>query len=304
MKKIIVNAKSIPKYEEFMAKINAGFKNIEIQLISKEISEQDYKDTLRVINEENINIRVVHTPLIQNGDGTCYEVALDRLLVSDYVKVLEECFKYCEYVAKIEKHKIKMVVHNEFTKMIWSETNAIKEKIVPIIRRLFETYPDVNLVIENGQVVNDDGFEILTKMQDVSYAVNELNKYLEPNRVLTLMDTCHLMMVWKDWELFNNVDETDWEQQFKYATEFYPLGLIHLNNIHINGIETDHGVAFDKDNEKDMNKLKQIMENYEKYANCEITIEVREDDYKDIPKNLLATKESLEKLGYELDTNL
>ena len=44
------------------------------------------------------------------------------------------------------------------------------------------------------------------------------------------------------------------------------------------------------------------------FARCwvlvKVVLEVREDDYKDIPKNLLATKESLEKLGYELDTNL
>lgn len=301
MEKIKINAKSAPIYIEFMAKINAGFKNIEIQLLEKEVSKQSYQDTLKVINEENADIRVVHTPLIPNGDGTCYEVALDRLLVSDYEKVLEECFKYCEYVAKIENHKIKMVVHNEFTKMIWSETNAIKEKIAPIINRLLKTYPDVNLVIENGQVVSEYGFQILTKMEDASYAVNELNKYVEPNRIFTLMDTCHLMMVWKNWELFNSVDETNWEQQFKNATEFYPLGLIHLNNLHMNGIGTDHGIAFENQNEKDMDKLKQIMENYKKYANCEITIEVREDDYKAIPKNLLETKASLESLGYQLD---
>jgi hypothetical protein len=45
------------------------------------------------------------------------------------------------------------------------------------------------------------------------------------------------------------------------------------------------------------------MSAYEKYANCEITIEVREDDYNNTPYNLIKTKEALETLDYNLDLN-
>ena len=46
-------------------------------------------------------------------------------------------------------------------------------------------------------------------------------------------------------------------------------------------------------------KLKRIMNAYDRYANCEITIEVKEDDYLDTPYNLIKTKEALETIGYK-----
>ena len=80
------------------------------------------------------------------------------------------------------------------------------------------------------------------------------------------------------------------------------MGLIHLNNVRDTGIKNeDHGISFDKNIDDDMRKLKEIMNAYDKYAECEITIEVREDDYKGLPKNLIKTKEALEYLGYELN---
>ena len=43
------------------------------------------------------------------------------------------------------------------------------------------------------------------------------------------------------------------------------------------------------------------MEAYDKYAQCEITIEVREEDYEKTPQNLITTKDALESIGYELN---
>ena len=72
MEKIRINAKTIPVFEEFLPKVNNGFKHIEIQLIHSFLTESEYNDTKKAIDELNVDISVVHTPLIKgnkiNGD--------------------------------------------------------------------------------------------------------------------------------------------------------------------------------------------------------------------------------------------
>ena len=43
------------------------------------------------------------------------------------------------------------------------------------------------------------------------------------------------------------------------------------------------------------------MQAYEKYTDCEITVEVREDSYTGPLYNAIETVKSLRKLGYELE---
>ena len=77
----------------------------------------------------------------------------------------------------------------------------------------------------------------------------------------------------------NGIKITNWDEQFKQANDGVKMNMMHLNNIHDNGLGDDHGVPFYSDNEEDLNKLKEIMQGYEKYTDCEITVEVREDSY-------------------------
>ena len=138
-------------------------------------------------------------------------------------------------------------------------------------------------------------------MEDVSFAVKELNK-ITGNRAKTIIDTCHMMIAWEAWRRVRYDDLTNWDEAFNKSTRYVKLGLMHLNNMKDNGLPDEfHGIAFDKNIDDNMRKLKEIMNAYDKYAECEITIEVREDDYKGIPKNLIKTKEALEYLGYELN---
>lgn len=104
------------------------------------------------------------------------------------------------------------------------------------------------------------------------------------------------------WRRITYNDLKDWNIAFDQSTIYGELGLIHLNNVRDTGIKNeDHGIAFDKNIDDDMRRLKEIMNVYDKYAECEITIEVRENDYKGVPKNLIKTAEALQQLGYELD---
>lgn len=301
MKKIKVNAKTIPTKEETIVKINEGFRNLEMQLISRKVTEEEYKNTENMICNDKIDISVVHTPLITYNKDISEEIELsmDRLLIPEYFEMFEDTCKYAQFIADIEQKRIKVVIHNDFAKNIWKETNLIEEKIGQKIKSVLDRYPEVDLVVENGSAISEKNFNTIFNMEDVTYAVKELNKIVG-NKVKTLIDTCHIMMNWEAWKrVTDGEDVSSWENVFKQASDGIEIGLIHLNNMRDNGI-VDHGLAFDSENEEDMEKLKQIMENYEKYTDCEITIEVREEDYLARPYNLLTTKKALETLGYEL----
>lgn len=302
MKTLKINAKAAPVMEQMLSKINCGFKNIEIQLLHELVSEDEYNDTKTAIEQYGIDISVVHTPLITvEGEVLLEEVSIIHLLKEKYFNIFEDTCKYAQYISDLEKHRIKVVIHNTWSKEDWKITNLIEEKIAPKIKQVLDKYKDIDLVVENSTSVGEGTFKSILSMEDVSYSVKELKKTIG-KRVNTLIDTCHMMMNWESWKraTYNNL--TDWNIAFYQSTIYEKLGLVHLNNVRDIGIKNeDHGIAFDKNIDDDMRKLKEIMNAYEKYAECDITIEVREDDYKGIPKNLIKTKEALEYLGYELN---
>lgn len=302
MKTLKINAKAAPIMEQMLSKINCGFKNIEIQLLHELVSEDEYNDTKTAIEQYGIDISVVHTPLITvEGEVLLEEVSIIHLLKEKYFNIFEDTCKYAQYISDLEKHRIKVVIHNTWSKEDWKITNLIEEKIAPKIKQVLDKYKDIDLVVENSTSVGEGTFKSILSMEDVSYSVKELKKTIG-KRVNTLIDTCHMMMNWEAWRRITYNDLKDWNIAFYQSTIYEKLGLVHLNNVRDIGIKNeDHGIAFDKNIDDDMRKLKEIMNAYEKYAECDITIEVREDDYKGIPKNLIKTKEALEYLGYELN---
>ena len=55
MKKIKINAKSAPEMEQILAKVNVGFKNLELQLVHEFVSENEYRDVKKAIEEYGID---------------------------------------------------------------------------------------------------------------------------------------------------------------------------------------------------------------------------------------------------------
>lgn len=302
MKKIRINAKSAPIMDQILPKVKLGFKNIEIQLIHELVSKDEYEDIATAIKEHDIDISVVHTPLITvKGQTVLEEISLEHLIQDRYYEIFCDTCKFAQYIADIEKHRIKIVIHNTWSIEDWKITNLIQEKIAPKIKFVVDKYKDIDFVVENSTSVGEKRFKSILSMEDVSYSVKELNKVIG-NRSKTIIDTCHMMMNWEAWKRVTGSDLTDWEEAFCKSTIYEELGLVHLNNVRDIGLKKeDHGIAFDKNIDSDLEILKQIMNAYEKYANCEITIEVREDNYNGTPINFIVTKEALEYLGYEVD---
>ena len=100
-----------------LSKINCGFKNIEIQLLHELVSEDEYNDTKTAIEQYGIDISVVHTPLIAvEGQMLLDEIALEHLVQDMYFKTFCDTCKYAQYIADLEKHRIKIVIHNTWSK--------------------------------------------------------------------------------------------------------------------------------------------------------------------------------------------
>jgi len=283
---IRINAKSAPEEIQLMARVKSGFKNIEIQLINKEIAKEEYDITKKMIEEDKIDVSVVHTPLVQTETGKI-EISLNQILKDSYYKMLCDTIEYAEFISKIENKRIK--------------NNFLIEKIGPMLKAILDKNPHVDLVLENISAFDGDRFRTVFYMSDVAYTVSVLNKII-PNRIYTLMDTCHMMMSIEAFSrITNGIKITNWDEQFKQANDGVKMNMMHLNNIHDNGLGDDHGVPFYSDNEEDLNKLKEIMQAYEKYTDCEITVEVREDSYTGPLYNAIETVKSLRKLGYEVE---
>ena len=300
MKKIRINVKSAPEEEQLKSRIESGFRHVEIQLLHSRVLEKEYEITTKMIKSKEIDISVVHTPLIKEEKGML-EISLNHILQDSYYEMLCDTIKYAEYIANIKEKRIKVVLHEDFSEEIWFETNLLNEKVGPKLKAILDKNPHVDLVIENAPTVGNDSFRAVSYMSDIAYSTSVLNKII-PGRIFTLIDTCHMMMTIDSWKRVTSGEVlTNWEEQFKQANEKIPQKMMHLNNMHDNGLGTDHGVAFESNNEKDLKKLDEIMKAYTKYTDCEITIEVREDSYITPPYNVIETVKSLEKLGYELD---
>lgn len=299
--KIRFNAKSAPLYENYKVKVDSGFKNIEVQLIKKYLSKNEYEDTARAIQELGIDISIVHTPLVSISEEQEFEICIIHLLQEENVKILDDTCKFAQYIAELENRRIKVVIHTENSADQFRYSNLIEDKIGPALKEILNKYPDIDFVLENTSIDGETRFNSIIEMNDVSYAASKI-KEICGDRIFTLIDTCHDMMTKEAWKRFTNKDLTNWDESFKQCFNYdCKLGLVHLNNIWDNGRGKDHGRPFDLNHKGDLEKLEKIMKSYEKYANCEITIEVGEDDYLDIPHNLIKTKESLEKLGYQLE---
>ena len=99
---IRINAKSAPEEIQLMARVKSGFKNIEIQLINKEVAKEEYDITKKMIEEDKIDISVVHTPLVQTETGKI-EISLNQILKDSYYKMLCDTVEYAEFISNIEK---------------------------------------------------------------------------------------------------------------------------------------------------------------------------------------------------------
>lgn len=255
-------------------RLNKGADGIEIQLVS-EYDEFYNDDSFK--NVDISKIIGIHMPCNAKSD-----YSIDSLEGS--LTFEKTCAKTSELASLLDR-KLYLVLHFEGPVEKLKKLN-VYSKLVYEVKQVAEKYPNILICVENCV---DNPFY---KHSNVEF-VKDIDK---PN-VKTCLDTCHALIsekisfdaggVWL-------VEDTSLDEFFKENKDC--CGLIHLcNAIYPDdfknyGTGQGHGAVF----EEDSFNLRRITCFYKKYGyDCDIALEVREDNYLDA-QNYLKTRKQVE----------
>jgi hypothetical protein len=158
------------------------------------------------------------------------------------------------------------------------------------LERLFNLFPDVDVVFEN-----------ITPFRDLGSGLSEFcNGFYDANvrlaqhfgmkdRLYTCLDICHAQLCKPYLDAIGKIWNPVEGLPFKYDLETFfsmnakSIGLIHLATFKGNGYASafgEHGSGFNCETGEGMDTLRKVFDLYEKHSlSCPITVEVREDDY-------------------------
>lgn len=220
---------------------------------------------------DGINVVAVHTPLL-SGIDSYFEYYLQ-----EYPGLLEASFALAQMCSDKQKHPVRLVVHTalsvaEPSTRVWlTRLAGIAVGFPGVIVALENVLP---VDFRNGNVELKNNF-----LFDAAILTRMLQNSLGKERVCTVLDTCHAQMSLRFVNAVRRCTEVSiprWslEDFFKYFSS--TLGCIHLATYKGGGYGRDHGIGFKSGDPS----LKNIVDLYKKYGNdCDVVIEVREDDY-------------------------
>jgi hypothetical protein len=274
--------------DELLARKRINENNVEIQLLHEFYEEtpslEEYLDTLL---GTGLNIKIIHTPLVFGDD-----VEIDNFWEDKNRDVFLKTCKLANMLGRKLDKNILVVVH---TSMDFKQDINNVEKITLIDKILLEAlnkYSNISVAIENiiPVVVNHKGFFGRNGFlnDNCLYIDYFINKYGFGDRIGTVLDICHALTTIRLMEYCKiplSLEEFfDWNKKY--------IKLIHLANIGDNGYgKGNHGTGFIEG--KDIDLLSDVLDLYCKYEyNCQVTIEVYEEDYTN-PINYIRTKENV-----------
>lgn len=305
LKNIIAKTSVHPK--EIEHKLNLGFNQFEIQLLS----EEDYKCDKIFDMFSEMHIKGIYTPLLNFYE----DVLLEN--ISDGGKYYNLFINTCEFAQKAAEYyqeNVYIIIHNGLSYSQYKTINPLTNKIVEILNQVKIKYPDIYILVENvvpflydNTFVN--GFNICDLYKTISY----FNKLLKLPYLGICFDTCHYMIsnLQMDWIINNSQYRNNKKYvnpKITYKDIFSKYGnfikVVHLNNMIKDGMLPEtHGTAF-TNNKKDLFILTEILDAYVKTnSSAYLTLEVREDDYLNV-KNLPETYNNVKKVFTYLHTNI
>lgn len=250
-------------------------KNIEIQLLDELLKYNlDSEEVYKKIKKANLNIEVIHTPLINHED-------IDLLSIVNEKDKYEMFYKTCilaEYIAEKENKEIIVVIHNSNSIESYKELNLLF-KIENLLKEILNICPKIKIAIENVIPLILSNNKAKGKTAFLGEGA-ELSNYLNSNglngKIGTVLDICHATITINILKCCGTTISL--EDFFKWNKD--EIMLIHLANTKGSGyLKGEHGCAFSQDKE-DLIKLEEFYKLYLKYKyKCPITIEVYEEYY-------------------------
>lgn len=272
--------KSIIKESDLKGKANIC-KNIEVQLF-KEFDDGLKVDFLynEIIKIEDVKVLVVHSPII-DGEDVNFEFMTNY---KDSNRIMNSII-LAGKLSKYYNEKVKVVIHSAFRYENYDKMPGLIDRVVEFFQEIFYRYPLVDFCIENVvpiKITRNGNFYLRNNcLYDGVDLVKRLNFYFSTNRFGTVLDTCHALITIRGLKnYFSDYPEISkkfsLEEYFEVNKDY--IKLIHLANVINLGYDKGtHGILF---RDEDMPLMNEIMNYYKKYNyNCDITIEILEDDY-------------------------
>lgn len=291
---MLILAKGAPSQIE--TKMKYGFPNIEIHLVDR-VTDRDTEFVDAAI-DKGANVVVVHTPLFKLN-GCLYGTSLRNMMSFDIcTDYLRDSFVLARRCALKQRHPVYVLIHNGITD---TETMLFPDAIMTIVGRI----ASLSKIYHCPVLIENESSKLGTPDCRVSICepctpiaqINVLRmfeSYGVPAEAV--VDTCHVLID-NEWSnrCLETTNEVDWNAYFKaFVDAGCSVGLIHLSNMHGNGMGKGHGCPFTKDDDE---RLRRILEARRMYANDSIvTVEVGEEDYMSVPKNLITTVESIRRI--------
>lgn len=234
------------------------------------------------------NVEAVHVPFY--GDGQVMN--MEHVFGREDVSPIRNVFRLAQYCADIWKHRVLVIIHSSLSYYDYMQYEILRRRLIEVLKQFFAEYPMVDLAVENvvPMEYKQNGKEsprlcngIFTDLTRIVCSLRE--QFGE--RVGTVLDLCHAAMTEKYMKVLlqaaeflpqgNPPEHLDYSMEHYFKIHRGICRLIHFNDFTGNGYMQNHGTPF-----QDPEKAAAWMRLYEKYEyNCPLTLEIREENYKD-----------------------
>lgn len=284
-----------------LAQSTPYFKDVELQLLTEFVKSTNYDQTIEelfeVIKNTPINIYSIHTPLIYDEETAAY--TLNDFLDTQRFGIIVATCKLAQKVAQKQGNKVGVVIHNDSTLFYLKSHDVIWNSICKNMEYILNTFPEVELCIENSMPVCGSLFRNGFLFESVE-VVKEFREMFNTESIYTVLDICHAIGTIRMLELINlpTICPVPKLQDYFEANGKYTK-IIHFNYLSELGmLKPTHSIPFTKD---DIGTLAYIVELTEKHmpqAGC--VLEVNEPDYiNDAIKNKKSILDLLTEYNYK-----
>ena len=281
-------AKSSLSKEQLDVKMDIGCDGVEIQLLSELVNGKlgCYLKADSVFDLDSFKdypIKVIHCPVLYHYGLS--DVNIESFARRDFDLLDQVCY-IANYFGRVQSgNKILVVIHSEMN-LENMRVNGLLEDVLKSVSYVLFKYPFIELAVENVTPLRKVYSDEIHLCNNFSFDNIELVKYLREelgtNRIGTCLDTCHAMISRKYMEAIHkeigDIECPDYSLESYFDKNKEYVKLIHLSDAQDSGYGTGrHGVKF---NDKNINKLRGIIDLYDRYDySCPVTLEVNETDY-------------------------
>ena len=268
-------------------KISQGFSMFEIHTENNIITtctQEEFYSLNRAAIDSYTDVVTIHSPLIPREKASGYDcVTLEGAVADKFMYEALRCsFQLADIFAKKFNHKVGVNVHIEHDIEDLLALDLI-DRIEDMLRKLFNTYPMVDLYIENViPLMSDTNGNTIARsgcFNEPAAIAKYFNSVLYGKsgqmRCYSTLDVCHALVTIRTQMAVGLEPRLSLEEYFeKYASTIKQIHLCNVKNFGYG--KGEHGCTF-KDDEELLDTILTYIERYCPFA--DLVLEVYEDDY-------------------------